>query len=103
MRSAVGEWAEDDPTAASTYLASMPASELRDSASSGFARTIVRENPEAAIAWVGAISQDKLRTSTLTIVAKDWYRRDAEAASAWLQTSGLSTDAIQSITRGKGR
>lgn len=107
-REALNEWAKSDPAAASEYLLAMTDSTERDQGISGLTSTLQREEPESAIIWAQEISDPQLKESTLIDVARTWYNSgDQAAAGAWLETSGLSTEAVEKViaepTRGDFR
>ncbi len=100
---ALGEWEDRDPQAAGEYLMSMDPSPQRDSAISGFARGYAWQDPDTAYAWAQAISDPQMRERSMTQVAEAYFRRDPLAALDWLQSSGLSAEAQERVTRPRGR
>ena len=95
---AMESWAREDPEAAGEHLATLKASPERDAAVEGYATRVSRDDPSAAMEWAGTIANDDLRQETQIDVARDWYRNDKAATEAWIQSSGLSEEAVKSIT-----
>ena len=52
------------------------------------------------VRWSGPkpINDDGIREETMVDVARDWYRNDKTAAEEWIASSGLSEEAVESIT-----
>ena len=74
-------------------------------------KKFIKENGKKA---AKTINDADIRQETMVDVARDWYRNDRAAAEEWIATSGLSEDAVKSITerrdvgrdfgpRGRGR
>ena len=103
MRSAIGEWARRDATAAGEYLLAMPNSTFKDSAVSGYAQNVVREHPETAIEWASSIDNQDLRLQTLQRTAREWIRRDRKAALTWLSSSDLPKEVQVQVKSGGRR
>ncbi|MFT6180739.1 MAG: hypothetical protein ACJAQT_004358 [Akkermansiaceae bacterium] len=99
---AVGSWAREDPAAAGEFLETLQASPERDAAVEGYATRVSRDDPSAAMDWANTIANEELRQETQVDVARDWYRKDQAAATEWVQTSGLSEEAVNSISEGGG-
>lgn len=99
---AMGSWAREDPAAAGEFLGTLQASPERDAAVEGYATRVSRDNPAAAMDWANTIANEELRQETQVDVARDWYRKDQAAATEWVQTSGLSEEAVKSISEGGG-
>jgi hypothetical protein len=96
---ALDEWTERDAVAAGEYLVNMQPGEAKDSAVSGFATELARDEPVTALQWAETIGDSELRDRTVVDVARSWYRTDRTAATEWLQTSGLPQESVQTITR----
>jgi hypothetical protein len=94
---ALREWTQRDALAASQYLAAMPASPIKDSAVSGFARSLAREDPESAVIWAKTITNEASRVNALTRAGQYWFRRDPAAAANWLQSSRLPPATQEAI------
>ena len=75
----------------------MPPSASKDSAVSGFVRSLAREDPESAVIWAKTISNETSRIQTLTRAGQSWFRRNPVAATSWLQNANLPADAQQAI------
>jgi len=95
---AMGSWAGEDPAAAGEYLATLQVSPERDAAVEGYATRVSREDPVAAMEWVETIANQDLRQDAMVDVARDWYRKDEAATTEWIASSGLSEEAVKSIT-----
>ncbi|YCM42353.1 hypothetical protein V2O64_13670 [Verrucomicrobiaceae bacterium 227] len=95
---AMESWAREDPAAAGEYLGTLAASAERDAAVEGYATRVSREDPVAAMEWVQTIGDESLRQEAMVDVAQDWYRKDQAATNEWLASSGLSEEAVKSIT-----
>ena len=57
-----------------------------------------REDPGSAMEWAKTINDEGIREETMVDVARDWYRNDKTAAEEWIASSGLSEEAVESIT-----
>ena len=97
MHQALREWTDEDPVAASEYLATMPASPAKDAAIMGFANRLAYEDPAAAIAWAETIATSEGRNTALAVVGRNWASKDPQAAAAWAASSGLPENVQQSI------
>ncbi|MEN8773525.1 MAG: hypothetical protein ABF379_12840 [Akkermansiaceae bacterium] len=95
---AMQSWARQDPAAAGEYLSSLQESPERDAAVGGYASRVSREDPSSAMEWAKTINDDGIRQETMVDVARDWYRNDRTAAEEWISSSGLSEEAVESIT-----
>ena len=95
---AMQSWARQDPAAAGEYLSSLGESPERDAAVGGYATRVSREDPGSAMEWAKTINDEGIREETMVDVARDWYRNDKAAAEEWIASSGLSEDAVESIT-----
>jgi hypothetical protein len=95
---AMQSWASKDPAAAGEYLSSLQESPERDAAVGGYATRVSREDPSSAMEWAKTINDAGIREETMVDVARDWYRNDKTAAEEWIASSGLSEDAVKSIT-----
>jgi hypothetical protein len=91
-------WARQDPAAAGEYLSSLKESPERDAAVGGYATRVSREDPGSAMEWAKTINDEGIREDTMVDVARDWYRNDKTAAEEWIASSGLSEEAVESIT-----
>jgi hypothetical protein len=95
---AMQSWARQDPAAAGEYLSSLKESPERDAAVGGYATRVSREDPGSAMEWAKTINDEGIREETMVDVARDWYRNDKTAAEEWIASSGLSEEAVESIT-----
>lgn len=99
---AMESWAREDPTAAGEFLSGLQPSAERDAAVESYATRVSREDPVAAMEWAKTISNDEVRQEAEIDVARDWYRNDKAAAQEWINASGLSEEAVKSITEARG-
>ena len=95
---AMESWARENPAEAGEFLGTLAASPERDAAVEGYATRVSREDPVAAMEWVETIANEAVEQGAMVDVARDWYRKDEAAASTWIQSSGLSEEAVKSIT-----
>ena len=96
---AVDNWAEKDPAAAGTFLASQKPAPEMDSAISQYARTIAKTEPAKAWEWAQTIQDAERKTDTLGRVAGDWLRTDAAAAKQAIAASPLTDEVKQRISQ----
>jgi hypothetical protein len=104
MSAALTEWVKrGDPREASEYLAAMPASEQRDRAVGGFARTLSHSDPSSAVTWAETIADPKIRQGALIDAGRSWLRSDPTAAADWMQSGDLEASVVEGISSpGKG-
>ena len=76
----------------------MQDSPQRDSAVSGYARSISYRDPAAAIDWANTIGNTKVREDSLVRYGRIYMQRDRKAASQWLSRSNLSPGLQKRIT-----
>ncbi len=93
-------WANRDPQEAANAIASLPANQ-QDSATYGYATSVVHKEPSAGVQWAANIRDPEDRTNAMVDTGRVFYRRDREAAREWLANSNLPPEAIQKITGGK--
>ena len=94
------QWANRDPKEAANAISSLPIDQ-QDSATYGYATSVVHKEPAAGVQWAANIKDPEARTNAMVDTGRVFYRRDREAAQEWLTSSNLSEESIQPITGGK--
>ena len=94
------QWANRDPKEAANAISTLPFDQ-QDSATYGYATSVVHKEPAAGVQWAANIKDPEARTNAMVDTGRVFYRRDREAAQEWLATSNLPEDLIQRITGGK--
>lgn len=94
------QWANRDPKEAANAISTLPFDQ-QDSATYGYATSVVHKEPVAGVQWAANIKDPEARTNAMVDTGRVFYRRDREAAQEWLATSNLSEESIQRITGGK--
>lgn len=94
------QWANRDPKEAANAISTLPIDQ-QDSATYGYATSVVHKEPAAGVQWASSIKDPEARTNAMVDTGRVFYRRDREAAQEWLATSNLTEDSIQRITGGK--
>lgn len=87
--SMAGEWAAKDPTAASSWLATLPPSPKRDAAVTGFCRELAPVDPPSAAQWALSVQDAGLKETALKDAVGAWKQKDPAAAQAWLLQKGV--------------
>ena len=83
-----GDWLQQDPAAASTWLATLPPSPKRDAAVAGFCRELAPVDPSSAAHWALSMQDAKLKEKALRDAVGAWKQKDPAAAEAWLLEKG---------------
>ncbi len=96
---AITLWANSDPYAASSWLASLPAGTNRDQAVNSFSNSVVRTDPEGAATWALSIQDESLRISTIRNVARQWKQSDETRAKQWIQGVDLPEKTKEALLR----
>ncbi len=100
------EWAANNPTEASTALNNLPQGADRDSAASGLARAVVRDDAAAAIAWAESIRNVDLKQESLTEVLQRNYRKDPDSVLAYMNNNQWTAEQQTAVKvepdRGRG-
>jgi hypothetical protein len=99
MFTAVENWAKQDLTAASAWLAAQPAGSSRDSGIERLLRVTLRLEPESAMPWAAAVSEAPARIFAFTWVLKGTGMVEQEAATAALQAVAASPEEIQQVVK----
>jgi hypothetical protein len=94
------QWANRDPEEAANAISTLPFDQ-QDSATYGYATSVVHKEPAAGVQWAANIKDPEARTNAMVDTGRVFYLRDREAAQEWLATSNLTEDSIQRITGGK--
>ena len=103
MRRVVGNWANQDSTAALGFIESQPIGEARDAATQAYLWTQRDTEPSQAIELAESISDDRDRSRTVAMTAFRWMREDETAARAYIeQSTAISDEAKQRILDGDG-
>ena len=92
---AVSSWADQDVSAAASYITSQPPGEGRDTMAGTLARHIGQENPEAGIKWAAMVGDPGTQERAVAGALIDLYRKDEAQARKILQTSSISTQVQQ--------
>ena len=96
---AIGQWAYQDPKAAGQWLTQQPQGPELDNARMTFATVIAQKEPATAMDWAKSVTKPELRERSIGQVYMAWKGRDPSAAAAALDSSGLSTEAIDSLRK----
>ena len=96
-------WSEDEPLAASQYVAAMPPSESREHAIAGMVAEARWQDPAAAAAWANELSSAEGREKAMTLVAEAYIRKDPAGAADWLPTSGLPIETQERLVQGHNK
>lgn len=85
-------WTQEDPTAASTWLDTLAAGPIKDSAIAGLAETLVRheEKTRAAFVWADTIQDPAKRLATLTQIVDRWKQDAPDEARQAVESSHLT-------------
>ena len=78
-----GDWVEQDPMAASSWLASLPPSRKRDVAVTGFCRGLSPLDPRSAADWALTVQDTALKASAVQDALGAWKQKDPAAAAEW--------------------
>ena len=97
------QWANNDLTAATAWVQSLPAGAAKDRVLSSASYSIVNNDPAVAIQWVSSIGDEKMRASQLENLASNWLRQDQTAAAQWISSSNLSADVKARLLQQKNR
>jgi hypothetical protein len=92
-----GQWARQDPAAASEWMVAFPAGHWRDLTVQSFALNLVVKDPAAAAEWAESIEDTTIRHSAMQGVAAQWLQRDRGAASKWIESSSLPASAREQL------
>ena len=93
FESLVNRWTESDPSAAGSWLGTLPPGTSRDAAVSAYARRIVSSEPQTAAVWAESIENPNVREAQLSSIVSAWLHTDPTSAAAWLNHSSLSAEA----------
>jgi len=97
MGTAVGCWAKQDLTAATTWLAAQPAGGPRDEAINNLLNVTLRVEPESALPWAAAVSESSSRIAAYGRVLRATGAVEQEAAVAALQSVAASPGDIDQV------
>jgi len=82
-------WAEVDATQAGTWIETLPAGGVKDTALFSFVGGLGQNDPATAVEWAQRISEPKLRDEALARTVQDWLQTDPIMAGAWLNATPL--------------
>jgi hypothetical protein len=99
MGSAVENWAKQDLTAATAWLAAQPKGRPRDNAIQGLLNVTLRLEPESAMPWAAAVSDSQTRMAAYAQVLNATGLMEQEAAIAALQAVAASPDEIDQVVK----
>ena len=91
------EWADSNPTDASTQLNSLPKGADRDAAISGLARSVVRDDAPAAITWAESITDPATRQQSLTEVLQRNYRKDPDSVNNYMASNNWTQEQQNAV------
>lgn len=95
LSSAMRQWVNQDPYAASGWVSALPAGVQRDQAVAVLAHAAIRAEPDGALAWAGNIADPALRQHTLQNCFALWVRADHDQAARWLEQAVLDASTRQ--------
>lgn len=103
MRELLPTWASQDPTAALAFVNSYQSGPVRDSAAQAYVWGNTMGEPADLMKVAETITDEGDRNRTIAIAAMRWMREDPAAARDYIESSsGLSDDAKERITSGRG-
>lgn len=76
-------WLQQEPEAASGWLANQPSAPWRDRAAATLAEKVIGDDPEAAMVWVEAIADETHRNETRKRCWQQWNSLEPAVAEAW--------------------
>ncbi len=76
------EWSEQDPLAASEWIATLPPGKQRDAGARHLVDAIRKRDPVSALEWARNVSDERRRRDMIAAVLKEWREQDPEAAEA---------------------
>jgi len=84
----VAAWARGDYQAAGTWLAGLPAGDLREISTQAYAQAAARYDPETAVQWARTLPPGKRRSETLATIHRDWPD-DVPGKATFVAENGL--------------
>jgi hypothetical protein len=90
-------WANRNAEEAANAINSLSGRD-RDSATYGYATSVVHRDPAVGVEWASNIQDTNSRNRALVDTGRVFYRRDREAANDWLANAGLPEDVVRQIT-----
>ena len=100
------KWSDQEPKAASTWLATLDPSPVRDHAALGLVEAVVDADPRAAFEWALTIELPEERATALDLAFKTWRWSDPGAAESALEASsatGAERDRMLALEAGDGK
>jgi hypothetical protein len=89
-----GAWANQDPSAASEWLGTLPEGEARNGAITAFLHSAARNQPDLAAAWALVLPEGPQRQSHVQMIYSQWSHDDPTAAAQWLRSADVD-DALR--------
>ncbi len=86
IRRVVGEWADDDPEKAASYLGRISDERQRGSAYGAVASRMATSDLDGAIEWANGLEDGSMKDKALAGVAGQYAEQNPLKASEWLQT-----------------
>lgn len=90
---AIDQWAGHDPHAASEFLTTLPADEIRDASAWRLIGKLRWNDLPASLEWAQTIQPSYMRTDALELVASRWLNLDPSQASQWIENSELPAES----------
>jgi hypothetical protein len=74
-------WAQNEPDAAATYVASLLPGEAKDVAVGAIARQLASSDPQTALSWIEKLPDQTTRQNALEPLVSQWSETDPKAAA----------------------
>lgn len=87
-------WLPYEADEASRWVASLPASPMRDEAAQALIGHVSNADPEAAWAWTGFLQSEETRRANAAAIAAKWMERDPQAARAAIEAAGYTAEEL---------
>ena len=84
VKNAIAALSGRDPKSAASFLAQIPAGDVRNEASEALMRGWMNTDAAAALAWVQNIPEGAFRSTALDLAMSFWVEQDGKAALDWL-------------------
>jgi hypothetical protein len=93
------KWVQSDEYSASTYIAKMQESQLKNIAVSSLASSLAESDLSSSLKWAVSISDENLRRETLKAISHSIDLSQAEKYEQSILESGISDDEIELLER----
>ncbi|HTB63165.1 MAG TPA: hypothetical protein VK737_06215 [Opitutales bacterium] len=90
-------WIQQDQTAASQWIDTLPASPARDGAVAQLVTVALQKDPSSALNWAATIGNDNQRADQINRVVTQWARTDPTAATAAVQNADVTDQQRQNM------